>query len=183
MSETNNELENITEESTETKSKKKKGSNPNLDKYSTKEREQSIQDFRRLSAADKLAMVNQRLSVESRSSEFPCDEMKFSYTLALDEMKKIGAERSGDTFRIAFTMEEMEAIRELLKLKNWVIKGSSLGAAINDHSGISAKTTTVRVYQDTWNKWSEFCKRHSDFNSTALLDAAISEFMENYKYR
>lgn len=94
-------------------------------------------------------------------------------------------ELSAENIENLLKLLEPDRLNVLLKLSERYNYISSF--ILREENGIkikvgegNIKNTTMRVYEDTLEKWQEFTKEHKEYGVAQLLNTALVEFMERH---
>ena len=159
----------------------------------------SLTDFKNMTNEEKCYFMNARMKNKSKKT-FKDEEVTFTFATAEKVLKENEIYEIEGVWRtaeqaVAFFEEKKkeqdkhelsaENIENLLKLSERYNYISSF--ILREENGIkikvgegSIKNTTMRVYEDTLEKWQEFTKEHKEYGVAQLLNTALVEFMERH---
>lgn len=166
-----------------------------------------INEFRNLPLEDKLQKANKRLQELHNSGLFTnnlrCDELDFTYKSLSYELQKYGYtfDRTSYQFVVAsdiesaattavktarqdksdhLTLDEIKAVRELLKTFKNDVNNGSLEDLIASNANDESKSATVKIRSGIYEKWQDYCKSYGYYNNQDLITAALVHLMASY---
>ena len=111
-----------------------------------------------------------------------------------DEMLSLLQKKKKERDKKELSQENIEQLLDLLEpdkykklllltekydyVSSYILRADT-GVKIRDTNG-TIKTTSIRVYDETLERWKEFIKENSSYKAIDLLNTALIEFMERY---
>lgn len=150
-----------------------------------------LEEFKKLNIKEQVNFINKELQEVSNVKninketkiQFTWDTIKgimkenhYNYNA---KTKQFEEDRHG-LFTTLFSMNDIFDLKEMLeeyKTGKRQDKKQEIDILVHEDN----KNRSVRVSEEIWVQWLEFCKENSKYSNTSLMNTALSEFMSKYK--
>lgn len=165
----------------------------------------TIDDFNKMTDIEQVDFLNEHFK-HCNTKTFKNGNVDFSWYLAEKVLKK-GIKKVNDVYmtknqimkllnddiedvepledNISLSGEEIINLKKILRKDNFNILLKLMDASMTNIQLIKGsgevKLTSIRVYNDTWEKWKEFCKGNDEYSALDILNTALLDFMNRYE--
>lgn len=165
----------------------------------------TIDDFNKMTDIEQVDFLNEHFKC-CNTKTFKNGNVDFSWYLAEKVLKK-GIKKVNDVYmtknqimkllnddiedvepledNISLSGEEIINLKKILRKDNFnillkLIDTSMTNIQLIKGSG-EVKLTSIRIYNETWEKWKEFCKGNDEYSALDILNTALLDFMNRYE--